>query len=110
MIISKKMLSEVLNIEVTNFNNGLDGSLLPFQVADKEGWQTINIYELAFKCKEFALDKGYEIESSPNGWIRTSKNGYIIPNNNLTDFLGLSEYEAIFKAFNYILKEIDNGY
>lgn len=69
----------------------------------------INIYQLAHKCKEWALSKGYILMSSP----RTSssfatcefcKNGKCDYEDDLwNDFRADTEPEAIFKACQWIL-------
>lgn len=61
-IISKELLSEVLGGEVVSFeikDNDVEcfAKGLPFDIH-------INIYELAYRCKEWAFDKGYEIVES----------------------------------------------
>ena len=65
----------------------------------------INIYELAFKCKEWASKLDYEMESAT---YRYNKGGYCFvstfPNN--TRFEARTEVEAIFLACEYILNNI----
>ncbi len=77
-------------------------------------WQgiigTINIYEVAHKCKEWAWDKGYIISSG-----RTTSNDFctsvfkvmtIDPySKELTQTWGVTEPEAIFTACEWILKQ-----
>ena len=75
---------------------------------------TINIYELAHKCKEWALSKGYILMSKP----RTSsnfatcvfcKNGKCDYEDDLwNDFRAGTESEAIFKACEWILNQKDS--
>lgn len=69
---------------------------------------SINIYELAHKCKEWALSKGYIINSgatTSNDWSSTiykviKENPYI---KELSHTWGQSENEAIFRACQWIL-------
>ena len=66
----------------------------------------INISELAFKCKERASELGYEMESAT---YRYNKGGYCFVSTflNNTRFEARTEVEAIIKACEYILKEIN---
>ena len=109
MEISKELLSEVLGYEA-----------LPTQVSTKELQYIdkrrkhgafhpccINIYELAHKCKEWALSKGYILMSKP----RTSssfatcefcKNGKCDYEDDLwNDFRAESEQQAVFDATSW---------
>ena len=70
----------------------------------------INIYEFAFKCKEWALKKEFIVHSSP-----TQKKEFtsIAQNFNMNQFYygknqfyALTEIEAIFLACEYILNNI----
>lgn len=66
----------------------------------------ININELAFKCKEWASELDYEMESAT---YRYNKGGYCFASTflNNTRFEAKTEVEAIIKACEYILKEIN---
>ena len=100
-MISKELLSEVLSAKVEKFY--IDGTVLKYYASVDliiGISQSINIYELAHKCKEWAYNKGYVIFSSVqlNGWavfIQTDKDGIIV------SFEGI-EHEAIFKACEWI--------
>lgn len=117
-LISKELLSEVLEIEIIDFdivnknnvrinllrheknplNDELKLSGVPF---GSKG--AINIYELAHKCKEWALDKGYMIKSQ----ILLNGQGHSViqKKENDTQTMGWcadTEYKAIFKATQYI--------
>lgn len=69
--ISKKLLSEVLNIENERISKRVDRFCFPsdniIAVAYymKDGWQHLNIHQLATKCKEWAITKGYVILEYP---------------------------------------------
>jgi hypothetical protein len=56
---SKELLGEVLKADIRKINNSiLDGNLYYYKTFVKCK-SKINIYELANKCKEWALNKGY---------------------------------------------------
>ena len=73
-MISKELLSEVLG-EIQEFSYLTDG-IYYCLLGDFDEWHTINIYELAHKCKEWALRqgaRGYSIDSvikSTKGYAR----------------------------------------
>ena len=118
-MISKELLSKVLDNEVpyqvkvhkiiiknnslNYFYNSKDSGGGLF-----EANEYINIYELAHKCKEWALSKGYIINSgatTSNDWSSTiykviKENPYI---KELSHTWEQSEPEAIFKACQWIL-------
>jgi len=114
-IISKELLSEVLWVEVIKFDDGKyqypnnDMSKVYYMVNGTFGvYSSINIYELAHKCKEWAWKKGYEINSKAecnkdddrcgNACIYKCY-GYDI----IGSFGANSEPEAIFKASQWVL-------
>jgi hypothetical protein len=118
-MISKKLLSEVLNtkvlnadcykIEYVNYNT--------IQYFDKDIFpderKQINIHELANKCKEWAYERDYLIYSifsyAGEGSCYITKDDDI--KKRLKTFSGDSEPESIFKACEWILsqKEVQNG-
>lgn len=69
----------------------------------------INIYELAFRCKDWAKDKEYKIHSSPTQKIEWTAIAQNFDLNKFyygqNQFYALTEPEAIFKACEWILKE-----
>jgi hypothetical protein len=67
-VISKELLSEVLEEEVGSFE--IKNNALIYTIKLCFGYKTINIYELAHKCKEWAWDNGYSIT------IKRYKDGY----------------------------------
>lgn len=115
MEISKELLSEVYNTDANVvkvvFNE--TSKLVVYrdnQIKDK--LFPVNIYELAHKCKEWAFKQkhGYIILS---GFTNLTDNIYeaTIENPNTTGiyreiFCADTEVEAIFKACEWILKEI----
>ena len=124
-IISKELLSEILDKKavVDDISNiELKENTITFiedywDEDEGSGFyrnHTINIYELAHKCKEWALSKGYILMSKP----RTSssfatcvfcKNGKCDYEDDLwNDFRAGTEPEAIFKACEWILNQKDS--
>ena len=120
-MINKELLSKVLDNEVpyqvkvhkiiiknnslNYFYNSKDSGGGLF-----EANEYINIYELAHKCKEWALSKGYIINSgatTSNDWSSTIYK--VIKENPYTKELshtwGQSENEAIFRACQWILNK-----
>lgn len=128
MEISKELLSEVLfggRVQITGF--GINGAKLDYSlycsINEKDGtefnkdipdnyyvkksniYEYINIYELAHKCKEWAFNKGYSIsihQSEISGYIAEIHCGWSV-----IDFHNKFEPEAIIKACEYILREIN---
>lgn len=126
-MISKELLSEVLNIENERISRTVDKFCFPntntiaVQYYMTDGWQHINIYELAFMCKSWANKKGYAL---------TPMNDFGFDNKDTDNFKSYwtscyinlrpsngkhlhcedmpSEHEAIFKACDYILNELSN--
>lgn len=66
-----------------------------------------NIYELAHKCKEWALNLGYILYSTIYGYECYIDSRSFIDNTPIR-FLAGSEPEAIFKACQWILDNKDN--
>lgn len=123
-MISKELLSEVLNQNVTSVykqqeqyrytTSNTNGALV--------SWSDVplpNIYELAHKCKEWALNKGYIIEIGVHPTIKKDRSDrdyfYKITTDRgqrfISNFVEIikTEPEAIFKACEYILKENNNA-
>ena len=112
--ISKELLSEVLNYEVYVFL-GINKNEIDYTCCrDKnEGYIdiSINLYEFAFKCKEWAFSKGYIISSGLTPVLGVNKDGWAevfsssTPlDGKLRTFKQLSELEAVFRACEWILK------
>jgi len=99
-MLRKEVLSDVFGIEVTK--NWQDESLpnMIYYATKKSPVNNINIYELAFKCKEFILDrKSFIIEYTKNKTVvkfATTQEDKI--------FIGKNEIEAIFKATEWAIK------
>ena len=60
-MISKELLSDVLNINCTAVELPLEGNMLGFQTDNKMFLHLINIHELAHKCILYAWENNYEI-------------------------------------------------
>ena len=100
--ISKELLSDILNYEVDTFL-GINKNEIDYTCCrdENEGYVdiSINLYEFAFKCKEWALKKGFKIYSSCKS-SSISQDGillWISPGEN-------NEIETIIKACEWILE------
>ena len=110
--ISKELLSEVLKLEVVKhslfnkLNKSFNITYMPSEDSLKSSWMPINIYEFAFKCKDWALTNGYFIYSTNElSFIKTFSLETIETFSNGKD----TEIECILKASEYILKEINEN-
>lgn len=112
-MISRELLSEVLGTKTIQMNPILENNnmvgYLVYGSQDtitqiRSNHKQINIYELAHKCKEWALKKGYILHSSLSTFTVMDKQDGISYYGNGFD----NEPEAIFKACQWILdnKEI----
>ena len=113
--ISKELLSKVLELKRID-EIYIEDNILHFCELNKG----INIYELAHKCKEWAMDKGYQIISglADNPAHRSSEEkAYAKINHYSGDsidnlkykykiIIANTEVEAVIKASEYVLKEI----
>lgn len=109
-IISKELLSEVLNLNITYIERCNNSIIYKISVYDRE--EEANIYELAHKCKKWAKSKEFIIHSSPTQKIEYTAivqsfdfNKFYYGQN---QFYALSEYEAIFEACQWILDQRTN--
>ncbi len=108
-MISKELLSEVLDVVCTDVIDDFYGSMQCFKTDNKEFNHLISIYELANKCKEWAHSRGYTIFSAFNYHCYLYSNDDILQYPNkfrvLDDFaIGTkSEPEAVVKACQWIL-------
>lgn len=110
-LISKELLSEVLGF---NIDYIVEQENTHISWHDEMGGHTINIYELAHKCKEWALNKGHrllsgfdekEYENSPDIEYSCIVNHIYCEGGCRSDnnFNSYSEPESIFKACKWIL-------
>jgi len=103
-MISKELLSEILG-EVVD-KNIVNKRFIIFK-EPKTMTSTshyINIYELAHKCKEWAINKGYVVSSEIHYSGNCVSNVYMNIEDN-QEFFGKLEPEVIFKACQWILDE-----
>lgn len=63
-MISKELLSEITECKVLEIHGVFDNELQA-ELKHQDTTYTINIYELAHKCKEYLLDEGYCIMIHP---------------------------------------------
>ena len=127
-MISKELLSTVLNVDIGMTNKGdemiskeLLVEILELKRVDKiyiednllyfcELNKGINIYELAHKCKEWAYGNGYDLVSSVGNFNCGKHKGSCMlhddVNRDYTNcYTGDTEPEAIFKACERVLKD-----
>jgi hypothetical protein len=93
-------IDEIISTDSKRMDNNIYWSIKEVDIL-----QCKNIYELAHKCKEWALDKGYKVNSRLTG---KDNNGYaeIIKTNSCTFIYSnysKIEPEAIFKVCEWIL-------
>ena len=124
-MISKELLSEVLNIENERISRTVDKFCFPntntiaVQYYMTDGWQHINIYELAFMCKSWANKKGYALtpmndfgfdnkdtDNFKSYWTTCYINLQPVNGTHLHSELADTEPEAIFKATSYIMEQL----
>ena len=120
--ISKELLGEVLGYEVDVFLGVTENEIDYTCCRDKNvGYEdiSINIYEFAFKCKEWAISKGFQIISGFSdepAYRKQDEKAYAQIRYYTEDEFGNGEYEelyfmenteieAVIKASEYILKE-----
>lgn len=112
MEVSKELLSEVLGVNNIssiiydiNFPNIIEYNQYATLARGMRSTE-INIYEFASRCKEWASELDYEMESAT---YRYNKGGYCFVSTflNNTRFEARTEVEAIFLACEYILKELN---
>jgi hypothetical protein len=76
----------------------------------ESGGKQLSTSELSYKCKEYALRKGYSLISQSRGYCKSKGICFIykddwtseFPDYCLESFSGESEIEAIFKATDWI--------
>jgi len=117
-MVSKELLSEVFGVDIK------DDPKIGFAYDDYNGveleWQEVRFNFISYpldyvanKCKEWALKHNYGIASSTDGYVDSVINGfsgiYVMqnPNEILNEFQADTEPEAIFKACQWILDNIN---
>ena len=105
---SKELISEVLSKEVEE-ERFIDSNSLTY--VNSGIYEDINIYELAHKCKEWALRKGYIVASGLNEegrWWCDVSEVKIFPAINCT-YVQDTEMEAVIKACEWIMEQTKCG-
>ena len=117
---SKELLSKVLGVYVTEFYLDCESLVYTYDRIFNENEQykdDINIYELAHKCKEWAVNlkpNKHALSSYPRwnnirDYPETNGNYYICQHLvSGIQFEAATEPEAIFKACEWILENKDN--
>jgi NADH:ubiquinone oxidoreductase subunit B-like Fe-S oxidoreductase len=112
-MISKELLSEVLNIENSRISKTVESyqqindTTMAIHYYMKDGAELINIYELQYKIKEWLISKQCCVLSG-NGFKKNI--GYVctldtfIPMDIDEVFEADTEFEAVVKAADYILE------
>ena len=113
MKISNELLSEVLGVKAyvmqEKYIHFLHNSRRNDLVYEKSGdiQYNINVYELAFKCKEWAYNQGYILKSEIDGCLVSKKTSFMGSEEDWVS--GVSEIEAVIKACEYILQQRKKG-
>lgn len=89
---AKKLITKSLFVAVYNCDISKDRDMLLY-------YHRVNIYEFAFKCKEWALEKGFNIFSSCKSFSIFENGNWIISSSGEDN-----EIEAIINACNWILE------
>ena len=99
-MISKELLSTVIGIEVINFSLG--GYFIEYSAVGI--LRDINIFELAHKCKELLIKKGYFFDISHSTMGLDCR--VIVYGKGIKEyFIADTEEEAIFKACEWVIKQ-----
>jgi len=110
-MISKELLSAVTGMECSEgrelygkWSNKIEFSISKHNHFNYAVKDTINIYELAYKCKKWALKNNVKLWS-----ILDSYNSAIVRINEISkrEFYSHTEPDAIFKACEWILENKD---
>lgn len=122
MEVSEDLLKKILNKEVSIWDkNEIKDNILEIGIHLPSGgrlYKELNVYELAYKCKEWAKEIGYTIISGyDNDYMGEKYNkrvfGYCCQIQdkefNIKDFYEEDELNAIIKACQYILDKNIKG-
>ena len=127
--VSKELLSEVLNLKVVShgllnkLNNSFDITYMPLEDDQYTRSMPIDINDFFFMCKEWAMNKGYQIISGLSdepAYRNQDEKAYAQLRYYIEDengngeyedkyFMANTEIEAVVKASEYILKEINEN-
>lgn len=111
-MISKELLSEILGVKVTEVLTSKTTNFLYYMCLDHHNLgenteNSINIYELAYKCKEWAIHKSYHLHSSLRHHKLRGLSKLVI-GDDIEYFEAETEPESIFLACQWILENKDN--
>jgi hypothetical protein len=106
-MISKELLSEVLNKPVTLLRVVEDGTDYLASIVYTEHGK-MNIYELAHKCKDWALMHDFSIKSTYDFTHTCFASVYGLQRGSYFNVQADAEPEAIFKACQWILDNKDS--
>lgn len=110
-IVSKELLSEVLEEDIFSIEEGISyivggyDTLLHYKTSSRfDICRTINIYELLHQCKMWALKNGYKLQDYANSIVIVNLNmniEYAVIDDN---FNNAYDTERFFKACQWILE------
>ncbi len=109
-MISKELLSKVLNFPFTSITNIQSGNnLIAYTTYElpTHKYKFINIYELAYMCKEWAYKQDWEYIINTHKTINGKLYRVWFEKDTETEFFADTEPEAIFKACEWILTQKD---
>ena len=109
MKISKELVSEVFKLNICEAY--IENNILYFDMG-LPLIQSINIYEFVHMCKEWAFDKGYpfNVLYRYDYWDRCELKYDVDLYNHRKSFCSDIEVEAIIKACNWILEELNERF
>lgn len=103
-MISADLLSDVLNLNVLEIGEVTSKVNIWFLYDNKES-DSINLYELMYKCKLWAISKKYRLVTSVNyelnGECKIYKNDNVLIKHAIRD----TELSAVFDACEWIFKK-----
>ena len=106
--LSTELASSVLGLNVVYIESceHRDGIIGIWTDMNTKPIEEINIYEFAYKCKEWAYTQGYILKSEINGCLVCDRNTFM--GSDTEWFNGISEIETIIKACEWILNNEKN--
>ena len=103
-MISKELLSEVLNLNVAEVGDVTSQVNLWFLYDDNES-NYFNIYEIMYKCKLWAISKNYRLITNVNyeldGECKIYKNNNVLIKHVIRD----TEFSAVSDACEWLLQQ-----
>ena len=119
-MVNKELLSAVLGVNIKDVyklesNPNLGKNDIPYSIRGYGDIEWINIYELAHKCKEWVISKGYDILSGGleaglhSCYIDYSDKRYTLQMNPLHYEFADTEPEAIFATCQWTLDNKDKS-